>query len=411
MPPCPGDAIAAPATAIAAKAEGVLKTSNAIEWARALGEFGDPRKAVSVLKSEGALEALGRDGDAARVLAADMSIRASDMGEAQAIWSRLVDAGTNTTDHAFVMAAAGLSGIKFDAGATNEAVSLARKAMERASTPGLKRIAGFRLGFELIADPATRAEGVAAIKEQVRSDPEAAEARDAQLRLADALLELGDETAAAEYKVFLETYPDASQDSRVLEGRGWALLKLGKRTDAIGMFASAAKVATNAADRARCEFKQGDALLEDGKAEEAALLYAGVAERHAGEKIAEQAMFNRGRALDKCGKAQEAAEVYREVAKLGGEYAGEAALSAAAYDSESGKSDEAIATYSKLLSDASVKPSVAIDALIGRGRAHYQAYRFTEAKKDFDAAVKSAPARAATALPWPGRAARSPRWN
>ena len=380
--------------AIAAKAEGPLKVSNAVEWARALDGFGDPRKAVSVLKSEGAVAASGAEGDAARVLAADMSMRISDTAEAQAIWTRLVAAGSNTTERAFVIAAAGLSGLKFDAGATNEAVRLARTALERATTPVLKRLAGFRLGFELLANPATRAEGVAVVKEQVRSDPEAADSRDAQLRLADTLLELGDETAATEYKVFLETYPDASQDVRVLEGRGWALLKLGKRTDAIGMFASAAKVATNAADRARCEFKQGDALLEDGKAEEAALVYAGVAERHAGEKIAEQAMFNRGRALDRCGKSQEAAEVYREIAKLGGDYAGEAALSAAAYDSGAGRTDEAISTYTKLLADASVKPSVALDARIGRGRALYRAYRFTEARKDFDDAAKEAPSRA-----------------
>ena len=380
--------------AIASKAEGALKVSNAVEWARALDGFGEPQKAVSVLKSEGAAAAPGPDGDSARVLAADISMRNSDTAGAQAIWTSLVAAGSNTTESAFVEAATALSGLKFDAGATNEAVSLARSALERASSTALKRKAGIRLGFELIADPATRAEGVAVVKDQVRADPEAAESREAQLRLADTLLDLGDKTAASEYKVFLETYPDASKDFRVLEGRGWALLNLGKRTDAIGMFASAAKAATNAADRARCEFKQGDALLEDGKAEEAALLYAGVAERHAGEKIAEEAMFNRGRALERCGKAAEAAEVYRELAKKGGAYAGDAALAVAAYDSGAGRADEAISTYTKLLSDPSAKPSIAVDALIGRGRALYKSYSFDAAKKDFDAAVKAAPERA-----------------
>ena len=56
--------------AIAAKAEGVLKTSNAVEWARALDRLGDPQKAVSVLKSEGAIAAPGQEGDEARLLAA-----------------------------------------------------------------------------------------------------------------------------------------------------------------------------------------------------------------------------------------------------------------------------------------------------------------------------------------------------
>ena len=380
--------------AIAAKAEGADKVSNAVEWARALDRFGDPQKAVSVLKSEGAVDASCPEGDRARILAADISMRISNAAEAQAIWTRLVAAGTNSTEEAFVVAATELSNIKFEAGATNEAVSLAKAAVDMASKPSLKRRAGFCLGFELVADPATRAQGVSVIKDMVRSDPEATESRDAQLRLADRLFELGDKTAEAEYKVFLETYPDASQDFRVLEGRGWALLKLGRRTDAIGMFASAAKAATNAADRARCEFKQGDALLEDGKAEEAALVYAGVAERHPGQKIAEGAMFNRALALDRCGKTAEAAEVYREIAKRGGDHAGEAALSAAAYDSESGRAAEAIASYSRLISDKSTKPSVAIDAQIGRGRTLYRGYSFTDAKKDFDAAAKAAPSRA-----------------
>ena len=379
---------------IAAKADGDLKVSNAVDWAYALDRFGDPQKALSVLKSEGAIDASGPEGDRARILAAAISMRISDSAGAQAIWTRIVAAGTNSTEDAFVVAATELANIKFDAGATNEALSLARIAFERASQPQLKRRAGFCLGFELVADPATRAQGVSVVKDMVRTDPEATESRDSQLRLADRLLELGDKTAEAEYKVFLETYPDASQDFRVLEGRGWALLKLGRRTDAIGMFASAAKAATNASDRARCEFKQGDALLEDGKAEEAALVYAGVAERHPGQKIAEHAMFNRGRALDSCGKSAEAAEVYREIANRGGDHAGEAALSAAAYDSESGRANEAIATYSKLLSDKSTKPSVAIDAQIGRGRTLYRLYRFMDAKKDFDAAAKAAPPRA-----------------
>ena len=380
--------------AIAEKAEGDVKVSNAVDWARALEGFGEHQAAVSVLKTHGAVAAVGPAGDEARLLAADISMRISDTAEAQAIWSRLVAAGSNTTENAFVTGATKLSELKFRAGATNEAISLARSAVERASSPANKRTAGFCLGFELIADPATRAEGVAVVKDQVRSDPEANDSRESQLKLADTLLELGDKTAATEYKVFLETYPDASQDFRVLEGRGYALLKLGKRSDAIGMFASAAKAATNATDKARCEFKQGEILLQDGKAEEAALVYAGVAERYAGEKIAEKAMFSRGRALDRCGKAREAADVYREIAKRGGDYAGDAALSAAAYDTKSGRVNEAISIYDKLLSDPSVKPSIAVDARIGRGRARYSAYNFTDARKDFDAAAKESPSRA-----------------
>ena len=130
------------------------------------------------------------------------------------------------------------------------------------------------------------------------------------------------------------------------------------------------------------------------KAEEAALVYAGIAERYAGDPVAEKARFMQGRALGLCGKAAEAADVYREVAKAGGAYAAEATLSCAAYDSESGRTDEALAAYTKLIKDPAVKPTVVVDATIGRGRTLYRAYRFTDARSDFDAAAKADPSRA-----------------
>jgi len=95
--------------AIASKAAGDVKVSNAVEWARALAGFGDPQKAVATLKSEGALDAPGPEGDAARLLAADISMRMADASQAEALWKRLFQAGSNTTERAFVVAATGLS--------------------------------------------------------------------------------------------------------------------------------------------------------------------------------------------------------------------------------------------------------------------------------------------------------------
>ena len=379
--------------ALGAGSKGESKTENAMEWARALVRFKDDAAAVAVLKSEGALAASGAAGDEARLLAATIASRAGDKVTARSLWTRLVSppGEAETTQGAYVAAATELSRTLFMEGATNEAVRLARAAFARAARPDLRRMAGACLGFELIASPSNRAEGVAIVKEQVRADPAALDAREIQLRLADELSNLGDPSAADEYNVFLEAYPEASHDPRVLEGRGWALFKLGKRTEAIGMFERAAKASSNDVDRARCEFKQADALREDGKDEEAALLYARVAERYDGGALADTARFNCARALDRCGKSAEAAEIYRRLGEGTGRFAHDAALSLAAYVADHGRIDEALSIYSRLIADGADKDEHVLNARIGRGRTYYRDCRFAEAKKDF-AAVAAADA-------------------
>ena len=177
-----------------------------------------------------------------------------------------MDGGNSTDERAYVMAACALAEDLWEAGETNKSIVVLSNAFVRATQPDLVRQAGFRLGFALLRRPESRAAGVAHISDLLRRFPGTAESRVAHLRFADTLLALGEaEAAEREFTALLQSYPEHALDVHVMVGRGWALLDMGRRTEAVGLFSRAAQAATNATDRAVCIFKQGDALMADGR--------------------------------------------------------------------------------------------------------------------------------------------------
>jgi len=368
--------------------DGVGRAENALEWARSKQRRGDAAGALAVLKQEGMREVPGALGDEARLLSAELAEATGDAAGARKVREALLAGGTNTSERTYVAAACALSEKLLTLGATNDAVRVASNAVARAQRPDLARRAGLALGFALLASPTNRAMGRAQISAIVRKDPDAPESAEAQLRLADALLAAGeDEAALSEYEVLLRSFPGHALDSHVLEGRGWAFLRLGRRTEAVGLFARAAQVASNAVDRARCRFKQADALAEDGRYEEAAAVYASV--DHA--ELKAEAGFRQADALVRAKHPEQAAEVFRVLRKGGDETATEAALRLAALEAMQGRNESAIEIYGSLLDAKHVEGVTSaqrVRALAGRGRALYRAYRFHEAADDFAAVGK-----------------------
>ena len=377
-----------------------LRAENALEWAQAL-ETLDPTNgvvdAIAVLrveKVESAGPAAGTAGDSARLTLADLLQRVGKETEAERLRLDLVDAGTNTDERVFVLAACALAQT-----AKNplKAREFAAKAVARASRPELRRMAGFRLGFVEFADAdvKVRSRGVAHIRALVREFPDAPESRTAQLALADALLASGDEAAAAEeYRIFLEAYPDAgvSGDVHVLEGRAWALLRLGRRTEAVGTFARAAQIAADPADRDRCLYKQADALVADARYADAAALYGKIAAE--GRELAARARFAQADALERAGQHEAAIGAFAELAEGKGAQAAEAALRLASREVALGHPGEAIAVCTRLLERTDVTdPALRGRALLGRGRAHYRASSWKRAAEDFKAAAALLPER------------------
>lgn len=378
----------------------VARTDNAVEWARARLASGDSKGALAVLEKEGAVEAKGRAGDAARLFAAEIAFGDGDAKMARKLRERILSAGAGADEEAFVRASLAIADDEWRSGATNAALVHASNAVARAARRDLKSAAGFGLGFMELAVPSLRTNGMARVNETVRAAPDAPGAADALMRLAGALLDGGDAAEALKaYDLFLQAYPSQLHKVRALEGRGLALAALGRSTEAVGAFARAAQIATNTEERARCQFRQGDALLASGRFQEAANAYGAVR----GTNLAAFAQFQVADALSRAGKHVEAAAQFRKVMRGGGRYAVEAGLRLASGATASGRTETALEVYNRLLGSAVGGKSKSLPeltreqrarALEGRGRANYLAYRFEDAERDFAEVVKLDAARA-----------------
>ena len=212
---------------------------------------------------------------AARLFEADNLAKSGNRDGAAAIWRGIATA-TNVGERALAMAAAGLM----------EAGPLRRAYGEVRSAP-LRRLVGLRLGRALVRDPATAEEGAKLVRAIVRDSPDAEGAREAVLAVADAEMEAGRwQAAAAALREAIEIWPDAAKSGSVQEGRGWALLKLGRREEALEAFHLAAELATNDLARATAVAKEGDVLAELGRDDEATAKYRDVLTRWPNTEVA-----------------------------------------------------------------------------------------------------------------------------
>lgn len=364
----------------------LTRTDNALEWAQTLLESGDRKAAGEVLDRQ---SEIGFESDSlseGQLLRGRLFLEAGQTGQAGALFTRLSMDG-RAREAARVQALLELSVIALDGGKTNEAVAFARNAYGRAKEPASRRLAGFRLGDLLTASPATLKEGAKLVKELVQERPEDERSVQAQLKLADAFLQAGfPSEAAAEYKIFLETYPSSSLDARVLLGRGQALLKLNQAAEAGLAFRRAAERCGDREQKNVCLMKQADALAADGQFADAASVYREVADSRPGSPYAGEALFQSADALERAGKFAEAAEGYASVTNrfAGTSVAGDAMLRLAALQSSRGDDADAVATYTAVLSSAGGGNAVPA-AWMGRGKVHYKAFRFERALRDFAA--------------------------
>ena len=137
------------------------RAENALAWALNCVAAGDGKGAREVLAKEGALEAKGSAGDAARLLAADVAAKSGDAKDARSLRARIVADGEKADEVPFVHASLALAEEDWLAGSTNAALVSASNAVARASRPGTKTLAGFDLGFRELAVPALRTNGIA----------------------------------------------------------------------------------------------------------------------------------------------------------------------------------------------------------------------------------------------------------
>ncbi len=371
-----------------------IRSANAYEWAVLLNEHGRYEEALDVLKSLAQMELnndnvhdgallrgrilmrLGRDDEAARVMdALAMNERVAEVPRVEA----LVE----------------MSVYKLDSALTNEAVAYARSAYSRAQLPQTRRLAGYWLGDLLCHSGQTVNEGAQLIKNLVREFPEEEESRKAHLKLADSFLNLSmPSEAAAEYRIFLETYPSSTLDNRVMRGRGWALFQLKRYTEAGVAFAKAAELSVDPEEKAQCLFKKCDALMAENRFVDAASSYLEINAQLPDTSLAGLALFRSAEALERENLLNDALTRYRETARRypHRDVAAEALLRVAAIQADDREIDQAIDTYGQIIGKFTNTMFVA-QAHMGRGRSYYSKYQFENAMQEFAAVAEIDPGR------------------
>ncbi len=371
-----------------------VRTSNALEWAVSLDKRARYDEALDVLKQ---LSQFGVNNDPVNegaLLRGRILMRVGRVDEG----TRIMDAlamNEHVAEIPRVQALVEMSVYKFNSALTNEAVAYARSAYERAQLSETRKLAGYRLGDLLCHSSDTIEEGAEFIKGLVREFPEDADSMRAHLKLADSYLQLNRaDQAAAEYRVFLETYPSSALDARVMQGKGWALFKLQRYTEAGLAFEKAAELTDVPAEKAECVFKRCDALMADGRYAAAAKAYADLNSRFPDSEFAGKAMYLSAEALERSGDMDAARDLYLKTSTRypHREVASDSLLRVASIQSGKRELDQALDTYSQIVKGFT-NNSVVARGYLGRGKVYYSKFQFDKAMQDFAAVAEVAPDR------------------
>lgn len=368
------------------------RLANLLEWGTALEASGQFAAALAVIERQDHANGIGPAAEQGALLRAKLLQQFKRNADAEELLRHLA-ADTAASEAGRVRAWIDISGLAQTSGRTNEALIAARAAVKVSRAPDLRRAAAFRLGDLLLSGADTVDEGETRMKAFVREYPEAPDAREAQLRLAAALLRHGRfEHAASEYSVFMETFGDSPRDVEALTGRAQAFIGLGRFGEAANLFQKAHDTTTNRMLRAECLFRAADALLADNRPQQAAQAYRLVYNDYPTSSLALRALFQAADSLERGGDNAQAEKVFRLVSSVNtnGEFHVRAQLRLAALQSARDAVDEAVATYTVIL-NTTPDPLWRGEALLGRGRANYRAYRFEPALRDSGAAAETAP--------------------
>ena len=279
-------------------------------------------------------------------------------------------------------------------GQRDEAGALLRPLAEGASRLETRLRAGYLLGLAEMASESSRTTGMARVRTLLRQYPGYRVSVSAAHAFADRLLELGDAAGAEdEYRRYLEVNPTATTDAGVLEHRGRALFLLGRHSEAAGAFARAEQTATNTETKAQAAFRQAESFLADGRPAEAAVSYARSAAYGGGNAV--RARFGEADARERAGEGELAEKLYEALSADEGPWGAKAQLRLASIHARKGQLARAIDDYKKLIAETNRLSEKDITAAyLGRGRACYRAYRFSDAADNFRQVAERDPKRA-----------------
>lgn len=339
----------------------------------------------------------------AKMLEADLRVKAGDLNEAKALWTEVL-VSSNASERAYAHASINLG---------NETAM--RLAYRQTVQKSLKRLVGLRLGRLLLDRKETRDEGEALIRALVADNPDVPEACDSYLAMA--VVTAREKRWADTVKIYSDAvniWPAAAKRPDVQEGRGEALLKLGRLEEALVAFDQAEKLATDDAASARAILRQGDVLSELGRGLEAMGRYRLVLDRYPTTETAillkrlidVRARETQARDLYKAYQFEEARKAFAEVAAADPSRQPRMAFLEMLCLYGLGKDDTALAKAWDLAETCS-DPFIRAEATLWLAKYTYNRYEWKESLRLFLSFAEERPthALAPVALLWACRAA------
>ncbi len=306
-----------------------------------------------------------------------------------------------------------LAGIYGSVTNTERRIAALKEGLVLTRRPEMKRLGEKELG-DLLVDLGKLDEGIPLLKSFVAAAPQTPEADEAQLRIAQALLDGGQPSAAmAEFQYYLETFANVAGQAKAYEGKGWAMEALARPAEAAVAFQKAYNVGGVALRRETCLFKVGDCQFLSGQYRQAVDVYVRFLNEFPDSMRRPRAIYQMAESLVMLGRDEDAAGRFGELAQTFPDdgLADESTIRSGELYSRLNQLDKALEAFSRVLA----RPVRSIwypQALLGRGHVRYSRLDFGEALADFDRIVNEYPtntvaeqafARKGQCLYWVGR--------
>jgi TolA-binding protein len=365
--------------------------ANLLDGAKALIAAGNLETARTVLEKLVALDLADRVGQEGRSLLGWLYFSEKKWAAARQTVLPLIDQ-RNVPDQWRAAAFFCLADIAEAQSNLVASLRLLENSSEKIGDPALKREINLRKG-KIFLQMGKINEGVSLVRGYVAAQSTNAVAREVHLQLAETLLARGlSDRALREFQNYLETFSNPDGVFKANLGKGWALLNLGRPSEAAAAFESAAAGAPLPADSAYCRFKMADCQFAGEQYKLAAESYLQISAQFPDTDLAEKALFQAAECRARLGNVPEAEIMFLAVADRDG--AGplgmRALLRIAELRQQQGAEAHARAVYQVILAEGD--PAERARALLGIAFLDYRLGRFPEALAGFQALGQYYPA-------------------
>ncbi|MCK5849660.1 MAG: tetratricopeptide repeat protein, partial [Kiritimatiellae bacterium] len=379
--------------------------ANSLEWAQALVDAGQTKKAVEVF---GRLTSLSTNIVAVQEGQYCFGQTLVSLKKLQKAEELFVAVAENKKANDDLRGLAWYSLAEVHADRTNMVVALQAlsNGIERVTSPVLKMKGRLNQGRLLLKVGKVK-EGIALLKVFIAKNPRDPLADDAQIKLAETLLDEGEfEEAADEFLHYLETFTNSIGRASACRGRGWGLLESGCYAEAATVFMKACDLFADAAEKEQCLFKAADASFANGQYRLARGRYQRLLDEYPDSALKPNVLLQLGESHARMDDYDASEKIFQQLMSLypdnpmgedaflriaagkiqlaeNAEKKGEWSRSSELFETAVEIFGTVIKTYTNGMFRA--------DAMHGRGQVYYQMFEIKRALSDFDFIINNFP--------------------